>query len=113
MWFSVGIIEALKAYPWPGNVRELSRIITAAVGRAVDGAESIILVSDLPECIRIDVGDLEPNEVPLIGISKDFKTLEAVEEEYILRVLRAYGGNTSKAARFWDVNRRSLGNCVE
>ncbi len=99
VWFSAGVIEALKAYPWPGNVRELSRVITAAVGRTVDGAESVILVSDLPDCIRINVGDLEPNEVPLIGISKDFKTLEAVEEEHILRVLRAYGGNMSKAAR--------------
>ena len=98
VWFSVGAIEALKAYRWPGNVRELSRIITAAAGRAVDAAENIILVSDLPECVRIEVGDLESNETPVVGIS-EFKSLAVVAEEHMQTVLRACGGNMSKAAR--------------
>jgi len=99
VWFSAGVIEALKAYRWPGNVRELWRVITGAAGRLGDSAESIILISDLPDYLRIEVGDLQPNEMPIIGISEEFKTLAAVEEEYIQRVLRAYGGNMSKAAR--------------
>lgn len=99
MWFSVGLIEALKAYSWPGNVRELSRVITAAASRAVGTAENIILVSDLPERIRIEVGDLKSNEISLIGISEEFKTLAEVEEEHILKVLRACGGNKLKAAK--------------
>jgi two-component system, NtrC family, response regulator PilR len=99
VWFSVGLIDALKAYSWPGNVRELSQVITAVAGRAVDRVENIILVSDLPESLRIEVGDLQSNEIPVIGISEDFKTLAEVEEEHILKVLRAYGGNMSKAAR--------------
>jgi DNA-binding NtrC family response regulator len=98
VWFSIGAIEALKAYRWPGNVRELSRIITAAAGRAVDAAENIILVSDLPECVRIEVGDLESNETPVVGIS-EFKSLAVVAEEHMQKVLRACGGNMSKAAR--------------
>src|SRR5262249_41603159 len=36
VWFSVGVIEALKAYSWPGNVRELSRVMEATAGQAVD-----------------------------------------------------------------------------
>ena len=99
VWFSVGVIEALKAYSWPGNVRELSRIIAAAVGRAVHAAENIILVSDLPECLRMEVGDLESNETPVVGISEEFKTLAVVEEEHIQKALRLSGGNKSKAAR--------------
>ncbi len=99
LWFSAGVIEALRAYRWPGNVRELWRVITVATGRLGDGAENIILVSDLPDYLRIEVGDLQQNEMPIIGISEEFKTLAAVEEEYIQRVLRAYGGNMSKAAR--------------
>lgn len=99
VWFSVGVIEALKAYSWPGNVRQLSRIITAVAGRAVDRVENVILVSDLPEYLRVEVGELQSNEAPVIGISEEFKPLAVVEEEYIQRVLRAYGGNMSKAAR--------------
>lgn len=99
VWFSAGLIEALKAYSWPGNVRELSRVITAAASRAVDTAENIILVSDLPDCIRLEVGDLKSNETPVVGISEEFKTLAVVEEEHIQKVLRACAGNMSKAAR--------------
>jgi DNA-binding NtrC family response regulator len=99
VWFSVGVIEALKAYSWPGNVRELARVIEATAGKVVDAEENIILVSDLPNCIRVEVGDLRSNEIPLIGISQDFKTLADMEEEHILRVLTACGGNLSRAAR--------------
>jgi transcriptional regulator with GAF, ATPase, and Fis domain len=99
VWFSVGVIEALKGYSWPGNVRELSRVIDATAGRAVDAAENIILMSDLPDCIRIEVGELRSNETPLVGISKEFKTLAELEEEHILKVLRACAGNMAQAAR--------------
>lgn len=99
VWFSVGVIEALRAYSWPGNVRELSRVIDATAGRAVDAAENIILMSDLPDCIRIEVGELRSNEIPLVGISKEFKTLAELEEEHILKVLRACGGNMAHAAK--------------
>jgi len=99
VWFSAGLIDALKAYSWPGNVRELSSVITALVGRAVGEVENILLVSDLPECVRVEVGDLKPNEAAVIGISEQFKTLAEVEAEHIQRVLRAFGGNMTKAAR--------------
>ena len=99
VWFSVGVIEALKAYSWPGNVRELSRVMEATAGQAVDTPENIILVSDLPRCIRIEVGDLRPDEAPVIGIAEDFKTLAVVEEEHMLKVLTACAGNMARAAR--------------
>lgn len=41
---------------------------------------------------------LKSNDTPEVGIS-EFKTLALVEEEHILTVLRACGGNMSKAAR--------------
>ena len=99
VWFSVGVIEALKTYSWPGNVRELSRVMEATAGHAVDTPENIILVSDLPKCIRIEVGDLRSEETPVIGITEDFKSLADVEEEHMLKVLTAFGGNMVRAAK--------------
>jgi DNA-binding NtrC family response regulator len=100
LWFSEGLVDALKAYTWPGNVRQLSQVIKEAVNTAVVGrASEIMLASDLRDSIRIAIGDLQSDEKAVVGLTQGFKTLDAVEEEHVLRALRVVDGNMSAAAR--------------
>jgi DNA-binding NtrC family response regulator len=77
----------LVRYGWPGNVRELENAIERAVvlarGTRVD-------VDDLPEEIGL--------AVPSAYAPGDVRSLEDVERDYILAVVRANQGNKTAAA---------------
>lgn len=77
----------LIRYDWPGNVRELENAIERAVALAKG---SRIDVDDLPE----EVG----RAVPSIYVPGDVRSLEDVERDYILAVVRANHGNKAAAA---------------
>ena len=100
LWFSAQVVDALKAYQWPGNVRELSSVVLEAVDKAVAGRSSeIMLVSDLRKDVRAAVGDLQTKPESLVGALDEIKSLDEIEEEHVLRVLRLVDGNMSAAAR--------------
>ena len=81
-------------------MRQLSQVIKEAVNTAVVGrASEIMLASDLRDSIRIAIGDLQSDEKAVVGLTQGFKTLDAVEEEHVLRALRVVDGNMSAAAR--------------
>jgi formate hydrogenlyase transcriptional activator len=72
-------LAALTHYAWPGNVRELQNVVERAV-----------ILSPGP-VLRLALDELprrRPTEVPLARV----RTLEEVEREYILRVLRETNG---------------------
>ncbi len=72
-----GIMRALSGWNWPGNVRELENLIERAV---------ILSQGDV---LRVPLGELNATpETELRGKT----TLEAVEREHILQVLRETGG---------------------
>jgi DNA-binding NtrC family response regulator len=77
-------MQMLQRYPWPGNVRELKN----AVESALITARGKKLNFELPK-----MADTALN---------DFKTLEELERDYILRVLKAKNwriqGNNSAAS---------------
>ena len=96
------LVAHFCGYRWPGNVRELENVIERLTVLAV-GDE--ITLSDLPEFLRRDRLGSEglQLELPPQGIS-----LEAVEKELILKALKRFDGNQTKAAAFLDISRRTL-----
>jgi DNA-binding NtrC family response regulator len=95
--------EKLLAYDWPGNVRELENCIECAVTMT---RFELIAVDDLPARVRDARGSLSssaPVEEPLELVSMD-----EIERRYILRVLKAVGGNKSQAASVLGFDRRTL-----
>jgi PAS domain S-box-containing protein len=85
-------MRALTSWPWPGNVRELENFIERAV-----------ILSRGPN-LRAPLAEIRPNALEPAGNS----TLEQVEKEHILRVLRDTGGVVSKAATRLGLPRTTL-----
>ncbi len=92
--FTAEALESLNSYHWPGNVREMENIIERAV-------------------ILCESGKIAPDDlsIPLIPSAKEEgtdATLEKMEKEHILRVLRESGGNQSRASRVLGIDRKTL-----
>jgi two-component system response regulator HydG len=96
------VADKLLAYSWPGNVRELRNAMERAVALTL---YEQITVEDLPEKIRayhstdIVIGGENPSELI---------TMEALEQQYILHVFKAVGGNRTLAARILGFDRKTL-----
>jgi transcriptional regulator with GAF, ATPase, and Fis domain len=91
--------ELLMGYAWPGNVRELKNCIDRAI---VMGDCKSIQPEDLPLSIRKG-GKTIPS--PL-------ESLELIEQDHIIRVLRHTGWHKSDAARILGVTRQTLDNKI-
>jgi transcriptional regulator with GAF, ATPase, and Fis domain len=74
------VLSKLMAYGWPGNVRELQNVLERAVIVSPSG--------------RLDLGD--SLAAPAAGpVTKSARTLEEIEREHILSVLRSTGWRVS------------------
>jgi DNA-binding NtrC family response regulator len=87
-------LKALEAYSWPGNIRELENVIERAV-------------------ILADRDTITPKELALAPDDRGEdesspRTLEELEKEHILRVLREADGNQSKASQVLGIDRKTL-----
>jgi len=92
MRLNIKAVQKLELYPWPGNVRELKHCME----RAVIMAESNILgTNDLNL-------DSPGQETP------DYFSLEEVEKDAIMRVLKKCRGNNSRAAQMLQISRTTL-----
>ncbi|ALA60376.1 Transcriptional regulatory protein ZraR [Nitrospira moscoviensis] len=100
-----GVSEAALAmlmdYGWPGNVRELENIIERAV--TLSRGEKIV-PEDLPPAIEGSRGDRRV----LDEAAERTLPLEAVEREYILKILEKMGGNKYQAAHALGIDRKTL-----
>jgi formate hydrogenlyase transcriptional activator len=85
-------MRALMSWPWPGNVRELENFI-----------ERSVILSRGPN-LRAPLAEIRADALDAAGAN----TLEQVEREHILRVLRDTGGVVSKAAARLGVPRTTL-----
>jgi PAS domain S-box-containing protein len=85
-------MRALVTYAWPGNVRELENFIERAV-----------ILSRGPN-LRAPLSELQSSASQTAGDS----TLEHVEREHVIRVLRETGGIVSKAAARLGMPRTTL-----
>jgi DNA-binding NtrC family response regulator len=94
-------LEALMAYDWPGNVRELENALERAAVLAAKKGE--IPASALPERVRerpkpqLVSADPPPNP-----------PMEIIERAYIEWVLKAEGGNKSRAAEVLGIDPSTL-----
>ncbi len=85
-------MRALVSWSWPGNVRELENFIERAV-----------ILSRGPN-LRAPLAEIRPDASEPAGNS----TLEQVEREHVIRVLRETGGVISKAAARLGMPRTTL-----
>lgn len=92
--FSEEAMAVLNNYEWPGNVRELENVIERAV---------ILCESDW-----IGVNDLAIPKGSSLEGGRLHLSLEDMERDYILRVLREAGGNQSKASQLLGIDRKTL-----
>ncbi|WP_298710238.1 sigma 54-interacting transcriptional regulator [uncultured Chitinophaga sp.] len=81
---SAAVLKVLKSYDWPGNVRELEHQI-----------ERAILLSDGPTLKEISLPHRNRPENAESTQSTSSKTLEHIEKNYIIEVLKRCGGKIS------------------
>jgi DNA-binding NtrC family response regulator len=94
-------LAMLIDYPWPGNVRELENVIERAVTLA--RGEKIV-PEDLPPAIRGARGERRVID----EAAERTLPLQAIEREYILRILEKTGGNKYQAAQMLGIDRKTL-----
>ena len=104
MTITPAALAALARHSWPGNVRELRNFIEQA---AVLAAGDTIEESDaqLGRNQAASGGEPDPS-LPFSDAKK--QAVEDFERRYLLRALRAHGGNISRAAEAIGMVRQSL-----
>jgi two-component system, NtrC family, response regulator AtoC len=92
--FTQEALASLGSYPWPGNVRELENVVERA---------AILCETDL-----VGIRDLSIPGGPVPQEKGAGSSLEDMERDYILRVLRECHGNQSKASQVLGIDRKTL-----
>ena len=91
----INVMNSIQNYHWPGNVRELENVLERAVINS--SSTKLHLVDDLDK--------------PYKHLGKNLKTLEAIERDYILGVLKQTHwkvSGTESAAQILGLNRSTL-----
>ena len=94
--FAPGEANVLVHYPWPGNVRELENAVEHA---AVLAKGTRVDPEDLPDELGQAPGAFTPG---------DLRSLDEVERDHILAVLKARDGNKAEAARQLQIGTATL-----
>jgi len=100
---SPGALSALAAHAWPGNARELRNVIEQSVvlapGEEIEAADLRLTGAAAPTPAA--AGELPFSEAKRAAV-------EGFEREFLLRALRANGGNVSRTAEAIGMVRQSL-----
>ena len=108
---SDAVLEVFQTYAWPGNVRELQQAVRRIVidsGALVDGAEASRVLAAL-STTPSDVADPARSE----DASSSLSSLEEIERQHIITVLRATEGNQSQAALILGIERNTLARKIK
>ncbi len=97
-------VEALLNHPWPGNVRELRTAIEHSVVLCRDDT---ITLQDLPPSIRGESSTVVHPDAKEVLAKKNL-TVEDAEKALIIRALKEFDGNRTKAAKKIGMSRRTL-----
>jgi two-component system response regulator HydG len=93
------IVDYLLTYPWPGNIRELENALERST---VVSEDQRLKPEDLQNNIRAAY------EQQSISSSASGKTLEEVERNYILKILKETDGNRTKASEILGIGNTTL-----
>ena len=102
----------LSAHVWPGNIRELRNVVRQAVLLASDSVVQAEQIRNLLKGNSISLESPESVEVALLPgqtlkqIAE--RAVEAAEKQAIRNVLKATGGNKSKAAKILKTDYKTL-----
>jgi DNA-binding NtrC family response regulator len=94
--------QCLLEYAFPGNIRELENMMASAV--LLEKSQVLTLSS---------VRSLHAGPHVLPGTCSELMTLEDMEKEHILRVLKETGGNRKKAAVILGINTATVYRKIE
>jgi DNA-binding NtrC family response regulator len=96
--------RALESYDFPGNIRELAQALTHAAVLAQGGQIEIRhLPLELQQLPPAPEGGVDPASLETLDT-----VVKRVERDYLLRVLRAVGGNRTRAAKILNLSRKGL-----
>ncbi len=91
-------LARLQGYDWPGNIRELRNVLERGLVLAEGGT---ITEDDLPP-------EVAPRAAPNDGPAEEAQSLERMERDHILLVLRECNGNKRLAAERLGIGRSTL-----
>lgn len=93
-------------YEWPGNVRELENVLERA---SILSKKEFIDIKDLPKYLQEHLPS--KSKIPFIN-KKNLSTLNDLEKEYIIYLLKTTGNNLRKTAQILDISRTTLYNKI-
>jgi len=117
--FTIDATQALQTHSWPGNIRELKNVIERAV---VLGCNATIDIDDLnltlPQSMQ-PTQSTQPTPTPdpqkqntlsVVATATPMKlnSLNEIEQQHLIAVLREVNGNKSKAAIVLGIERSTL-----
>ena len=94
-------IRTLRAYDWPGNVRELENVLR----RALILSRNDVL--EIDECWFQRSEAIHPT-ASACEESDELKSLNCVEKEHILKILKHTGGNYGETCKILGITRPTL-----
>lgn len=106
-------LAKLMEYHWPGNIRELKNVLERACvlsqGKSEISALEILLPSDLPPVKLEKVSKKENNIFELAEAESDMSlATKKFQKAYAIKVINAFSGNKSQAAKELNISREGL-----
>jgi DNA-binding NtrC family response regulator len=98
-------MELLKKHLWPGNIRELEHAIERAVAMS---KSSVLFPDDFSDFLGSSPGVPSMNAEEEVEERAKASSLEELEKEHILRVLKETNYNKSKASAVLGIDRATL-----